>query len=594
MSRQSDCVAPMLSLPGRKISQTLHPQKDGLVERFNDWSPLILSGCAILVLFYQLGSAALFEPDEGRNAEKAREILVLRDWITPHENFHPVLDKPIFFYWLIAFCYKMFGVSEGAARLPSAFAALGCLGMVYYFTRVHWGKAQALWSGLILLGCVEFFVFARLVIFDMTLTLCVTLSLCCFYQASQCVNDRGRKALCCLMYSALGVGTLIKGLIAVVIPGMVIAGYLLLTRKWPVLRRIYLFPGALLFFAIVLPWYLQAGALHEGYLRYFFWDEHFGRFTSNEFNRSEPWYYFIIVALVGFCPWTLLWPFLSGGFHRKAFDDKTWFLILWAGLPLLFFSASRAKLPHYILPIFPALAMLTASRFVTLFEQSSQRARRVLSLTWLTYGSAVLYLMIGRWQPAILPRGLTAAVFNLPRLLWLYAALITLGLCFFFNVTRRWKHQPQLYLAQCAIMTAFSILVAHAMSTASLGRSAKLLADYARPFLTEQTQVALYDAYVGGLGFYLAIDRPLWVITEDRTKQTFIGNYYVLSKREDPQTRWGKVIFDAKKFAAHWRAGQQRLLVLSKLNKRARLEQQLGAQTKVVASVNDYVWLVKN
>jgi len=83
------------------------------------WLPLFLSIAVVVALFYQLGGAALFEPDEGRNAEKAREILVLGDWITPHENFHPVLDKPIFFYWLIAIAYRLFGVSEWAARVPS-------------------------------------------------------------------------------------------------------------------------------------------------------------------------------------------------------------------------------------------------------------------------------------------------------------------------------------------------------------------------------------------------------------------------------------------------------------------------------------------
>ena len=579
-----------------KNSQTLQLQINSTAERFNDWSPVILSGCAILLLFYQLGSAALFEPDEGRNAEKAREILVLHDWITPHENFYPVLDKPIFFYWLIALCYKIFGVSEGVARLPSALAALGCLSGVYYFTRVHWGKAQALWSGLILLSCVEFFVFARLVIFDLSLTFCITLSLCCFYQMSQDVNDRGRKALCCLMYSALAVGTLLKGLIAVVIPGMVIVGYLLLTGKWTVLRRIYLLPGALLFFAIVLPWYLKAGTVHEGYLRYFFWDEHFGRFTTNQFNRSEPWYYFIVVVLVGFSPWTLVWLFLSGGVRRAAFDDKTCFLILWTALPLLFFSASRAKLPHYILPIFPALAMLTASRFVALLEKSNQQATRALSLTWLTYGIAVLYLLIGRWHPEILPREVMAVVFNIPRPLWIYAALIVivLGFCLLFKIPQRWSGQRQLYLAQSMIMAVFLIFITHVISRASLVRSAKLLADEARSLVTAQTQVVMYDAYFGGLGFYLGIERPSWVITENKKKHTFTGNYYVFRNGKELQTRWGKAIFDPKEFAAQWRAVQQPLLVLSKVNNKARLEKEVGEATKVVANVNDYVWLVKN
>jgi 4-amino-4-deoxy-L-arabinose transferase-like glycosyltransferase len=241
------------------------------------WLPWLLGAGAIWVVFYQLGGAAFFEPDEGRNAEKAREILSLGDWQTPHENFHPALDKPIFFYWLIASSYQLFGVSEWAARLPSALAALGCVAGVYGFARSQWGRSQALWSALILLTSLEFFLLARLVIFDMALTLFVTLALGAFYLASHCENGKRRSLFCLVMYGSLGAGTLIKGLIGIVVPGMVIFAYLLVTRRWAVMGRIHPLAGALLYLAMVLPWYVEAGARHEGYLRYYLWEEHFSR-----------------------------------------------------------------------------------------------------------------------------------------------------------------------------------------------------------------------------------------------------------------------------------------------------------------------------
>jgi len=557
--------------------------------------PYILTGGALLLLFYQLGAAALFEPDEGRNAEKAREILLLRDWVTPHENFHPVLDKPIFFYWLIALCYKLFGVSEAAARLPSGLAALGCVAVVYWFARAHWGRAVALWSGLILLTCVEFFLLARLVIFDMAMTFAITLGLSAFYQASLCEDRWRRKGLCFLMYSAFGIATLIKGLIGVVLPGMVIFGYLLLTNSWPVLRRLYLIPGTLLFLAIVLPWYVEAGARHEGYLRYFFWEEHFLRFTRDAFNRGEPWYYFFFVAWVGFFPWSLLWPALCSRARWTLFDNKALFLILWAGLPFLFFSGSHSKLPHYILPIFPALALLSAARLVALFEASAERAMKALSLTWLAHAAVVLYFLVGHWLPAILPRALLAGVAGISRPLWFYgAALVALSAFFSFaRFTRRWG-EGQIYLAQMLIMTGFLILLTHAMFNASLQRSAKLVAQEARPLLTPETQVVVYDSYLAGLGFYLDSEKPLWVVTHSKKAGTFIGNYYVLGKRTSPGTRWGKALFEFDEFAARWRSAEQPLLVLAKAKNKVRLDQQVGAPTKVVASVHDYVWLVRH
>src|SRR5512147_1469792 len=202
------------------------------------------------MLFYRLGSAALFEPDEGRNAEKAREILLLNDWITPHENFHPVLDKPIFFYWLIALSYKIFGVSEWAARLPSTLAAFGCIFMVYFFVRRWWGEWEARWSVLILATSAGFFIFSRIVIFDMTLTAFITLALWAFYQAAHESEPTAGWGTCALLYVALGAATLTKGLVGLVVPGMIFFSYLLLSNRWRVLGKIRLLTGVVLFLVI--------------------------------------------------------------------------------------------------------------------------------------------------------------------------------------------------------------------------------------------------------------------------------------------------------------------------------------------------------
>src|SRR5678815_4894381 len=126
-------VPPALTTP----SNQAHDSAQSPSERWVSW---LLFAFVVILFFYRLGGPALFEPDEGRNAEKAREILLLNDWITPHENFHAVLDKPIFFYWLIALSYKLFGISEWAARLPSALSALGCVLVVYFFVRRWWGE----------------------------------------------------------------------------------------------------------------------------------------------------------------------------------------------------------------------------------------------------------------------------------------------------------------------------------------------------------------------------------------------------------------------------------------------------------------------
>jgi 4-amino-4-deoxy-L-arabinose transferase-like glycosyltransferase len=170
------------------------------------WFGFLFLVCLVIV-FSSLGSAALFDPDEGRNAEKAREILLLGDWVTPHQNFVPTLDKPMFFYWLVAISFKLFGLSAWSARLPAALASVGCIVLVYRFARAQFGLWPALWSGLILVTSLEFFLLSRIVLFEMTLTLFVALGLFSFYAATDSTDPQSRKLHALTMYAAIGVGT---------------------------------------------------------------------------------------------------------------------------------------------------------------------------------------------------------------------------------------------------------------------------------------------------------------------------------------------------------------------------------------------------
>src|SRR5262249_14111098 len=132
------------------------------------------------------------------------------------------------------------------------------------------------------------------------------------------------------------------------------------------------------------------------------WAEHFGRYTSTSFDRSEPWYYFIVVALVGFFPWTLILPWIIKHFWRRDWDDKTLYLVLWVSVPLLFFSAAHSKLPHYILPIFPALSIMAGATLVGLYEQSASKARAAMLSIWVVQSLNAFYLLLGFLYPLIL------------------------------------------------------------------------------------------------------------------------------------------------------------------------------------------------
>ncbi len=169
--------------------------------------------CSSVCGFYllDLGGAALIEPDEGRNAEIAREILLLKDWVTPHYDFIPRLDKPILFFGLVAVSYKLFGISEWAARLPSALAALACLCITYRFASSLFGRRAGLWSALILLSSIEFFALSRTVLMDMTLTCFISLALWSFCLGQRGLESGQGKSRFLLMYFAMGIATLTQG-----------------------------------------------------------------------------------------------------------------------------------------------------------------------------------------------------------------------------------------------------------------------------------------------------------------------------------------------------------------------------------------------
>jgi len=571
------------------------PEARSSADLLNDWLPWLLTAAVAFVLLYKLGSVALFEPDEGRNAEKAREILLLNDWITPHENFYPVLDKPIFFYWLIALFYQLFGVSEWTARLPSLLSALGCVFLIYRFSRVYWGRWVALWSALILVTSVEFFILARTVIFDVPLTFCETVALLAFYEAEQSENRRRRAALCVAMYLALGAGTLIKGLVALVVPGIVFFLFILLRRRWQILRRIYLIPGAGVFLAVVLPWYLQAEARNPGYLNYYLWAEHFGRYTTASFDRSEPWYYFIGVALVGFFPWTLVLPWIIKNLWRRSWDDKTVYLVLWVSVPLLFFSASHSKLPQYILPIFPALSILAGATLVGLYEQSGSKLRWVMISIWVVQSLNALYLLLGAFYPTILAHQIRERFSDMAFLLWLYAtvSLVILGYMASRWITHDRVRQGPIYLAQVVGLSVFFMLLTEVMISAAPDRSAKQTAMAVLSHLRSGEQVALFETYMSGLPFYLRAERPVWLITHESKKRTFLGNYYTIGKRHDPVTPWGKAIFNLDDFAKQWKTRRQPFLVILKDKNLNQLAETIGETPKPLVRVDEYV-LVSN
>lgn len=309
-----------------------------------------------------LGGPSLWDIDEGNNAECAHEMYESGNYIVPTFNYKIRLDKPVLLYWLQALAYRVCGVNECAARLPSALASLLALLVVYEMGRRLFDSSAALLAGLILAGSVAFCAAAHFANPDALLNLCILLTMWCIWQHS---SQRGWWLLGA--GAACGLGMLAKGPVAVVLPLATAVLFSLLRRELRLWRDSRLLGAAIVFVLVAAPWYVWVGLETKGeWLAGFFWKHNIERAVGVMENHGGPFFYYGLVLLAGLAPWSVfLYPAirypLSTIRQRENANGGTQFLLCWVAVWLAFFTVVRTKLPNYILPAYPALALLTAS-----------------------------------------------------------------------------------------------------------------------------------------------------------------------------------------------------------------------------------------
>jgi len=335
------------------------------------------------IAFFQfLGRFPLMEPDEGRYAEIPREMLERGDFVTPLLNYVKYFEKPPLHYWLNALSLSVFGENEFAARFPGALCGLLTVLFTYHMGRKLFGRREGMLAALVLGSATGFLVQSRINFIDMTLTFCMTAALGCFLLASR--PDEKRKGLYYhLFYIFAALAVLAKGLIGLVLPGAVIFLYLLVCRRWRLLGEIRLLTGIPLFLAVAAPWFVLVSLRNPEFARFFFIHEHFERFLTKVHGRYQPFWFFIPILLLTMLPWSFFVPqaLAKAWRERKAAGGESLiYLILWAGFIFLFFSKSNSKLIPYILPVFPALALLVGRMFCTILDGEELPARVTMAL----------------------------------------------------------------------------------------------------------------------------------------------------------------------------------------------------------------------
>jgi 4-amino-4-deoxy-L-arabinose transferase-like glycosyltransferase len=312
---------------------------------------LLLAGFCGFLFFFGLNYFGLVGADEPRYAQIAREMLVRHDWITPTLGGKPWLEKPVLYYWQAMVAYRVFGVSDWAARLPSAFDASLMIVTVYLFLR-KFRPTLELDGALITASSAGVIGFARAASTDMPIASMFTIAMLCWWAW----NESARKLYLGMFFFFIALATLAKGPVAVALAVIILTCHALAVRDYSLIRRTLWVPGVMLYCAIALPWFVLVQIRNPEVFQIFILEHNLARFGTNLYHHMQPFWYYIPVMLLALLPWTVLviWAISKYSRSWQRTPELSLFLLIWFLAPMVLFSISRSKLPGYILPALPA------------------------------------------------------------------------------------------------------------------------------------------------------------------------------------------------------------------------------------------------
>jgi len=364
------------------------------------WAILILATLYVCY-FSHLGAIGFVGPDEPRYAWIARDMAETGDWVTPRLYGKPWFEKPPLFYWGAAVCFELFGVSEAAARLPSAISALlATLGLAWLALRLY-GAETARWLLLLLPTSVGMIGFSHAAATDMPFSGMLSMAMVCAAVVLGLTRNENSPILPRTPWLALilfgfflGLAVLAKGPAAIILGGGAVFFWALFTKRWRDAFRLF-HPAAIATFCLTaLPWYILCARRNPDFFRIFIIEHNFKRFLTPEFQHIQPFWYYGPIFLLALLPWTAvpLWTAFSRAnryYRTREFDPCALLFGMLAAFCLLFFSFSKSKLPGYILPAIPGLGILVSNSVACAW--TSKRKSLSLSLC----GSGLLLFAMG-------------------------------------------------------------------------------------------------------------------------------------------------------------------------------------------------------
>lgn len=469
------------------------------------WALLIVLA---ILWFGPIDYRRLAKPDEARYAEISREMVATGDWLTPRLNDLKYFEKPPLQYWATAAAYEIFGLSEGPARLWTALTGFAGILLTYFAGRVLFGRQQGFFAAAVLASSLWYVLLGHINTLDMGLSFFLTLSVFGLLLAQREHAKRHQQRNWMLIaWIGMALAVMSKGLIGIVLPGAALVLYSILNRDAKIWTRLHLGKGLLLFLLITAPWFIAVSSANPEFAQFFFIHEHFDRFAKSDHDRAGPMYYFLPLLLAGILPWLLaLIPALlrswkiQRGFEQYRFHPNR-FLLIWCVFIFVFFSISKSKLPSYILPIFPALALLIAQYLEIL--TGKKIAWRLLPISVSAFALALALPFVLNYLP-VDAGPLNIANMNLQFAYWLLAAfaIMFIGTMYGLRLLLQEAKIAGIAAVSIAALLAWQMILIGYESQSPL-QSSYDIAQKIRPHLKPDTPIYNIGMYDQPLPFYL-------------------------------------------------------------------------------------------
>ncbi|MCR4303953.1 MAG: glycosyltransferase family 39 protein [Gallionella sp.] len=505
-----------------------------------------------VIWFSNLEYRILIKPDEGRYAEIPREMAASGDWTTPRLNGLKYFEKPPLQYWATATAYTLFGEHQWTARLWTALTGFAGILLVWFAGLRLFGREAANYAAMLAGSSMLYVLMAHFNSLDMGVTFFLTLGIAGLLLGQTQTDTGKQRNWMMLAWAGLGLAVMSKGLMGLVLPGAALFIYMVVQRDFSVLRRMHWLPGMAVFLLITAPWFYLVMKANPEFFHKFFIYEHYLRFTTQVHDRYQPWHYFVQILLPGMLPWTLLMfdtlmrTWKAGARAAKVFSAER-FLLIWPLFIYFFFSISSSKLPSYLLPMFPALALLMGRQLAVM------SARRLFWLIAPVLPLLLLGLALMPYAARLADTPLKAQGYS-EYAWWLAAAMLVWSLGMIAALVLLWRsnsardHKPM-----AVLVLAISTLIAAQIGTSGYNtiakeRSAYFIADAIRPYVKADEPFYSVATYEQTLPFYL---KRTFTLVQYQDEMAF-------GIMQEPQ-RW---IPDIAGFAKVWQAQPAALAIM--------------------------------